>query len=98
MSRSLDLARGLLGQVVTVNIDRPMGSRHCSRWRPARSMPAAMADPPERLDYLPYDEREPLALRAGRQRLRAAACLPPATRILRDQSDLVTAQVVGYPG
>jgi hypothetical protein len=40
------------------------------------------------LDYLPYDEREPLALRAGRQRLRAAACLPPATRILRDQSDL----------
>jgi hypothetical protein len=23
-------------------------------------MPAAMADPPERLDYLPYDEREAL--------------------------------------
>jgi inorganic pyrophosphatase len=28
MSRSLELARGLLGQVVTVTIDRPMGSRH----------------------------------------------------------------------
>jgi hypothetical protein len=28
MSRSLELARGLLGQVVTVTIDWPMGSRH----------------------------------------------------------------------
>jgi inorganic pyrophosphatase len=28
MSRSLELARGLLGQRVTVRIDRPMGSRH----------------------------------------------------------------------
>ena len=28
MSRSLELARGLLGRVVTVKIDRPMGSRH----------------------------------------------------------------------
>jgi inorganic pyrophosphatase len=28
MSRSLELARGLLGQVVMVTIDRPMGSRH----------------------------------------------------------------------
>ena len=28
MSRSLELARRLLGQVVTVTIDRPMGSRH----------------------------------------------------------------------
>jgi inorganic pyrophosphatase len=28
MSRSLELARGLLGQVVTVKIDRPIGSRH----------------------------------------------------------------------
>jgi inorganic pyrophosphatase len=28
MSRSLELGRGLLGQVVTVTIDRPMGSCH----------------------------------------------------------------------
>jgi inorganic pyrophosphatase len=28
MSRSLELARGLIGRIVTVNIDRPMGSRH----------------------------------------------------------------------
>ena len=28
MSRSLELARRLLGQVVTVTIDRPTGSRH----------------------------------------------------------------------
>jgi inorganic pyrophosphatase len=28
MSSSLELARGLIGRVVTVNIDRPMGSRH----------------------------------------------------------------------
>jgi inorganic pyrophosphatase len=28
MSRSLQLAQGLLGQIVTVTIDRPMGSRH----------------------------------------------------------------------
>ena len=31
MSRSLELAQGLLGQVVTVTIDRPMGSRHPER-------------------------------------------------------------------
>ena len=30
MSSSLELARGLLGHIVTVTIDRPMGSRHPS--------------------------------------------------------------------
>ena len=30
MSSSLELARGLLGHIVTVKIDRPMGSRHPS--------------------------------------------------------------------
>ena len=31
MSSSLELARGLLGHIVTVKIDRPMGSRHPSQ-------------------------------------------------------------------
>ena len=31
MSRSFKLARGLLGQVVTVTINRPMGSSHPKR-------------------------------------------------------------------
>ena len=69
MSRSLELARTLLGQTVTVSIDRPLGSRH-----PAHGflypvnygfIPGTLAPDGAELDAYVLGVSEPLAAFSG---------------------------------